>query len=288
MSSHTSSGPLPATLLIGGVLAQRYGRELYDLGFPTAVVNNGAEAVGAVLGGGFHVVVVPTELTDMSAYDFCMSLLRHVQGVLVVLHGPLDPHYAELLVNTGLVAYLTGRDNQSLAATIAARFGIPLPAATSTQRPAARDFHAPHIGTPLSQLLHTTTAPTLSSDRTAAPPEPPAEHPSISFSALDEEPLLAVQEDEVSVTAPVDPREVELVRLRERLDFARQEADRARLERDGLRALIDSLEEERRTAEKKLAELSGLRAQNEALERMVSELTRKLAARGGAGEDKAR
>lgn len=285
MSSYPPPAPLPATLLIGGALAQRYGRDLYDRGFPTAVVNNGAEAVGAVLSGGFHVVVVPTDLADMSAYDFCMSLLRHVQGVLVVLHGPLAPQYVEQLVHTGLVAYLTGHDGQSLAATVAARFGIALPALAPPHRPPSREFQAPHVGTPLSQLLHTTAA---------VPPSPPAAeaatgHRPPHFSALDEEPLPAVEEHEgASVTAPVDPRDVELVHLRDRLEFARQEADRARMERDGLRALIDSLEEERRTAEKKLAELSSLRAQNDALERMVADLTRRIASRGVGSDDKAR
>lgn len=71
MSSLQASLPgLPTTLLIGGEVAMRFQNELEGAGIPTGVVESGGEAVQAVREGGYHAVIVPAVLSDMSSYDF--------------------------------------------------------------------------------------------------------------------------------------------------------------------------------------------------------------------------
>lgn len=270
---------LPTTLLIGGEVALRFQNELEGAGFATGVVETGAEAVHAVREGGYHAVIVPAVLPDMSSYDFCMSLLRHVQGVFVVLYGAMDAVYAEALRQTGRVAHVTGFGHESVAHLLAARFGVTLP----SPPPVPSAPSTPTSGSALPFGGSRGGEPDLR-ERVARLEEDLG----VAESELDEARARLQQADDTlqrrlgemrSLEKRLGDSVEEVADLRVQLEGARRAAERAGKERDGLKALVDSLEEDRRELERKLEALPALEREKDSLERMVQDLTRKLAAK---------
>ncbi len=267
---------LPTTLLIGGEVAMRFQHELEGVGIITGVVESGGEAVQAVREGGYQAVIVPAVLPDMSSYDFCMSLLRHMQGVFVVLYGKMDAIYADALRQTGRVAHVTGLGNDSMPHVLAGRFGVQLPPPPAPSTPASGS-HAPFGRSSRS-------AQGEAAERVARLEEDLG----VAESELEDARARISQAEEAAKKRAAELRSAEqrlsdaveeLADLRVQLEGARRTADRAQKERDGLRALVDNLEEDRGDMERRLASLGPLEREKENLEQMVQELTRKLAAK---------
>lgn len=271
---------LPTTLLIGGEVALRFQNELEGAGFATGVVETGGEAVRAVREGGYQAVIVPAVLPDLSSYDFCMSLLRHVQGVFVVLYGAMDAVYAEALRQTGRVAHVTGFGHESVPHLIAERFGVVLPTPPPPPATPGSGSPVPFGGFPASRGAETDLHARVSRLE---------EELGLAESELEDARARLRQAEDALQRRSSEMRSVEqrlreavdeLADLRVQLEGARRAAERAGKERDGLKALVDNLEEDRGELERKLSALPALEREKEALERMVQDLTLKLASKG--------
>lgn len=268
---------LPTTLLIGGEVAMRFQHELEGAGITTGIVESGGEAVLAVREGGYQAVIVPAVLPDMSSYDFCMSLLRHMDGIFVVLYGKMDAMYADPLQQTGRVAHVSGLGHESMPHVLAGRFGVQLPPPPAPATPSSGS-HAPPggRGAPAVDAAQRERLERLQEDLGVAESELEDARARLTQA----EAAAKKRASEVkSVERRLGEAVEELATLRVELDAARKTADRAQKERDGLKALIASLEEDRSDMERKLATLDELEKDKRALEQMVSELTRKLAAK---------
>lgn len=255
----------------------RFQNELEGAGIPTGVVESGGEAVQAVREGGYHAVIVPAVLSDMSSYDFCMSLVRHMQGVFVVLYGALDDRYADALRQSG-VAHVTGAGNESMPHVLARRFGVPLAGSPSTP---VSGSHSPFgVGMPAAAM----GADGAQTDRVAQLEEDLG----LAESELEDtrNRLANVEEDarrsreelksaERRLSEAVD----ELAKVKGEVEAARKSAERANKERDGLKALVGSLEEDRVEMEKRVLAAGELEREKVVLEEMLADLTRKLAAK---------
>lgn len=94
---------LPNTLIVGdiGLLLEM---ELSGFGFECDLAATGAEGVQAIGQRNFPLVIIATQLQDMSAVNFARSLLNHVQGTKVVLYGSgLSDADQSSLTSTGRV-----------------------------------------------------------------------------------------------------------------------------------------------------------------------------------------
>lgn len=256
MAPFNGSGEMPRTLVIGNI-GPRMEAELIAVGIPAGTVPTGTAAVGLLRAGEYDVAVVPTDLTDMSAYDFTTSLLRHVQGVFVVLWGnDMDSGQMGQLLGSDRVVHFRGETDGSVAMWLMekASGGNPAPPGVAAS---PGGFAAANPATPPAALSG------------LAAPAPGAANPFTGASAspfgggADDLPVLGGQ--------PADDGRVD--ELEEELNLAQAELEEVRARLQQAESAAERSENEARAAKEQLESDRRERADSDAA---TDELKRSL------------
>lgn len=126
----TQGGVVPRRVLAVGDIALTIEMSLGAEGVEVAASGGGHDAARKLRADrGFDLVVVNAVLTDMSAYDFVASMLKHMPGMRAMVIGPgLTGEQARALSSTGLVT-MTPTVESALALILPATRAAPAPAA---------------------------------------------------------------------------------------------------------------------------------------------------------------